>query len=87
MYKESTYFAWPDRSLLVCLQIRYEQTACVHSVKQENSVGGTYLQRNDFESHKLRMLLSDISRESSYCVNLCCESDNFQRISLYLSFV
>ena len=47
MYKESTYFAWPDRSLLVCLQIRYEQTACVHSVKQENNVGGTYLQRND----------------------------------------
>ena len=47
MYKESTYFGWPDRSLLVCLQIRREQTACVHSVKQKNNVGSTYLQRND----------------------------------------
>ena len=29
-----TYFGWPDTSLLACLQIRYEQMACLHSVKQ-----------------------------------------------------
>ena len=32
------------------------------------------------------MLLTDILRES-YWVNLCCEPDNFQKISLYLSYV
>ena len=45
--KESTYFGWPDRSPLVCLQIQYEQMACLYSVKQKKFVRGTYLQRNN----------------------------------------
>ena len=45
--KESTYFGWPDRSPVVCLQIQYEQMACLHSVKQKKFVRGTYLQRNN----------------------------------------
>ena len=43
--EECTYFGWPDSSKLSCLQIRYERMACLDSVKQENDVRGTHLQR------------------------------------------
>ena len=61
--------------------------ACLYSVKQKNNVRGTYLQRNNLWI-KLRMLLTYIFfPEISYRVNLCCELDNFQKISLYLRSV
>ena len=31
---KSIYFGWLDRSLVVCVQIRCEQMACLDSVKQ-----------------------------------------------------
>ena len=61
--------------------------ACLYSVKQKNNVRGTYLQRNNLWI-KLRMLITYIFfPEISYRVNLCCELDNFQKISLYFRYV
>ena len=45
--KAHTLVGLHDRSPLVCLQIQYEQMACLHSVKQKKFVRGTYLQRNN----------------------------------------
>ena len=36
--KERIYVGWLDRSVLLCLQLRCEQMACLNSVKQRTII-------------------------------------------------